>query len=123
MTSTRDSTQSYQDVEDVDEVKNFYDLPARPRPHTQVEIQIPDDVLALLEELAREKGETVLTLISFYISNGLNADLEKQRYDRMLSRAAEVLPKHIDSAEDVDAIVEELRQVGRVSGPWRRAAR
>ena len=51
----------------------------KPRPRTPVELLIPDDVLAALQEIAKQEGISVESLLKSYISSGLRADKERRR--------------------------------------------
>ena len=48
-------------------------------------------------------------LLKFYIGQGLRQDLAKLFGDRVLETTAEVLAKHIQSKDEVSAILQEIR--------------
>ena len=95
-------------------------LQIRSRPKTTVSIQIPVDTLASIEKVAASRDmftsftdDFVLrssqALIKFYIGQGLRQDLAKLFADRVLEKTAEVLTQHIQSEEEISAIIREIR--------------
>jgi hypothetical protein len=48
-------------------------------------------------------------LMKFYIGQGLRQDLAHFYGDRVLEKAAQVLAKHLQSEEEVSAILREIR--------------
>ncbi len=99
---------------DDDEVAEF-NYVMQPRPATPVTLEIPDDLLESLGEIARQQGIGVASLLKSYISNGYNADAEAMRHGRWLDQAEAILTRHIDSPSEVEAIVAELRQASAVT--------
>jgi hypothetical protein len=48
-------------------------------------------------------------LMKWYIGQGLRQDLSKLFADRVLETTAQVLARHIQSEEEVSAIIREIR--------------
>jgi len=84
-------------------------LQIRSRPKTTVSIQIPVDTLASIEKVAASRDMSSQALIKFYIGQGLRQDLAKLFADRVLEKTAEVLTQHIQSEEEISAIIREIR--------------
>ena len=84
-------------------------LQLRSRPKTTVSIQIPVDTLASIEKVAASRDMSSQALIKFYIGQGLRQDLAKLFADRVLEKTAEVLTQHIQSEEEISAIIREIR--------------
>jgi len=93
-----------------------FELRFRPRAVETVSIEIPKDALDSLKKVAAIRDMSYQALLKFYIGQGLRQDLSKQFADSVLDRAAEVLAKHIQSEEEVTAIIRELRETGTPSG-------
>ena len=104
---------------DEDEVAEL-DYVIQPCPATQVTLLIPDDLLRRQEEIAAQDAIGVASLLKSYISNGYNADAEASRGRHLLDQAAAILARHIDSPQEVEAIVAELRQASSASAAHRR---
>ena len=91
----------------------------RPRPAEIVELTIPQDVVAVLKQLAERRDMSQQALMTFYINQGLRQDLAALANDHLLESAAEVLARHIGSAAEVTEIVAEIRRVnGEKWHPW-----
>lgn len=86
----------------------------RPRAATSVELAIPTDVLAELERVAYYHDMSVSALIKLYIGQGLRQDTAKLFSERVLDVTAEVLTRHGQSQEQVDAILRELRSAASI---------
>ena len=85
-------------------------LRIHPRPSDAVSIRIPVDTLASLARVAERRDMSQEALLRLYIGQGLREDLARLFAHRVLGSAAEVLSRHISSQEEVDAIVEELKE-------------
>ncbi|MDQ2808563.1 MAG: BrnA antitoxin family protein [Chloroflexota bacterium] len=95
------------------------ELRARPRLAETVEITMPQDALGVLKQLAERRDMSYQALIRFYISQGLRQDLSSSFNDHILESAAEVLARHLTSAEEVENILGEIRDVNRAKWhPW-----
>lgn len=81
----------------------------RPRPKTAVTLQMPDDVLASLERVASGRDMSVEALMKLYIGQGLRQDLSRILADRVLEKTAQVLTRHLQSEEEISAILQEIR--------------
>jgi hypothetical protein len=86
-----------------------FSLDIRPRPGTTVNLHIPDDVLASLTKVAAGRDMSVEALLKLYIGKALREDLAKLFADRVLEKTAQVLTRHLQSEEEVSAILSEIR--------------
>jgi hypothetical protein len=90
---------------------NEYELHLRPRPSKTVSIEIPEESLESLEKVAAGKDMSLQALIRFYVGQGLRTDLSRIYGDHLLERAARVLTRHLQSQEEVSAILREIEAV------------
>ena len=81
----------------------------RSRDSKNVTIQIPTDTLASLEKISAGRDMSVEALLKLYIGQSMRQDLAKLSTDRMLEKTAQVLTRHIQSKEEVSAILKEIR--------------
>mgnify|MGYP001578357721 FL=1 len=95
--------------EDPIQTEEGFALHLHPRASTPVTIQIPLDTLAALESVATSRDLAVEALLKLYVGQGLRRDLAKQFAERVLEKTARVLTRHIQSAEEVSAILKEIR--------------
>jgi hypothetical protein len=86
-----------------------YVLKPRPRPAEDVTLSIPLDALASIDRIAATRDMSREALMKFYIGQGLRRDLAHFYGDRVLEKAAQVLAKHLQSEEEVSAILREIR--------------
>lgn len=84
-------------------------LRVRPRPTETVSIHIPVDTIEALKRVARNGDISVQALLKFYIGQGLRQDAAQLYADRVLEMTAEVLARHLDSQEEVAAILREIQ--------------
>ncbi len=84
-------------------------LPLRPRTAEIVSLNIPTDTLASLEKIAANRDMSVQALLKFYIGQGLREDLAKVFSERLLDKTAQVLARHIESAEEISTILREIQ--------------
>jgi hypothetical protein len=89
--------------------KEEFELHIRPRPTETVTLEIPKDTLESLKKVATKRDMSSQALLKFYIGQGLRQDLARLFGDRILETAAEVLTRHIQSEEEVSAILREIR--------------
>jgi len=86
-----------------------FDLKVRSRDSKPVTIHIPADTLASLEKISAGKDMSVEALLKLYIGQSMRQDLAKLATDRVLEKTAQVLKQHIQSEEEVSAILKEIR--------------
>jgi len=84
-------------------------LNLRPRATEPVTITIPKDTLDSLKKVAASRDMSVEALLKFYIGQGLRQDAAKLFSDRVLETTAQVLARHIQSEEEISAIIREIR--------------
>lgn len=85
------------------------ELHFRPRPTTSVTLNVPTDTFEALEHVAASRDMSVEGLLKLYIGQGLRQDVAQQFANRVLDLTAQVLARHGQSQEQVDAIVREIR--------------
>ncbi len=86
-----------------------FDLKVRSRNSKPVTLHIPADTLASLEKIAAGRDMSVEALLKLYISQSMRQDLAKISADRVLEKTEQVLKQHIESEEEVSAILKEIR--------------
>jgi hypothetical protein len=86
-----------------------FHLHIRQRPQETVSIKIPVDTVAAIRKVAASRDMSEEALLKFYIGQGLRQDLAKLFSDRLLETTAQVLSRHLQSEEEVSAIIEEIR--------------
>ena len=84
-------------------------LQLRPRTAEIVSLNIPIDTLASLEKIAGNRDMSVEALLKFYIGQGLREDLAKVFSERLLDKTAQVLARHLESAEEISTIIREIQ--------------
>lgn len=89
------------------------ELHLRPRPTTPVTLNIPMDTWATLEQVANSRDMSVEALLKLYVGQGLRHDTAQRFADQVLDLTAQVLARHGQSQEQVDAIVREIRNASR----------
>ncbi len=90
------------------------ELHFRPRETETVSIRIPKDTLESLKKVASGRDMSHQALLKLYIGQGLRQDLAQLFADRVLETTAQVLTRHIQSEEEISAIIQEIR-VGAVN--------
>ena len=85
------------------------ELHIRPRPSETISIELPKDTLDSLKKVAAQRDMSYQALIKWYVGQGLRQDLSKLFADRVLETTAQVLARHIQSKEEVSAIIQEIR--------------
>lgn len=68
-------------------------------------IEIPQDTLKSLQEVAQIQDMSLSALLKFYIGQGLRQDLAKMKCDRVIEKTAQVLSRHIDSEDEISTII------------------
>ena len=86
-----------------------FDLKIRSRSSKPVTLHIPVDTLASLEKIAAGRDMSVEALLKLYIGQSMRQDLAKLSTDRVLEKTAQVLKQHIQSEDEVSAILKEIR--------------
>ena len=84
-------------------------LQIRPRPTEAVSINIPIDTMQTLTKVAANRNMSVQALLKLYIGQGLRQDTAQLYADRVLEMTAEVLARHVQSPDEVAAILHEIR--------------
>lgn len=85
------------------------ELKIRPRPSTTVQLKVPTDTYEALERIAEGRDMSVDALLKLYIGQGLRQDIALRYADRVLDLTAQVLARHGQSPEQVEAILREIR--------------
>jgi hypothetical protein len=85
------------------------ELHIRPRPSTAVTLKLPNDTFVTLQEVAANRDMAVEALLKLYIGQGLRHDIAQRFAERVLDLTAQVLARHGQSQEQVEAIVREIR--------------
>jgi hypothetical protein len=93
--------------------EEIVDLRLRPRPTTTVTISVPVDTLDALKRVAAERDMTVEALVKLYVGQGLRHDLARMFADRVLEVTEQVLSRHGQSQEQIDAIMREIRDTSK----------
>jgi hypothetical protein len=86
-----------------------FDLKVRSRANKPVTIHIPAAALASLEKTAAGRDMSVEALLKLYIGQSMRRGVAKLSAARLLEKTAEVLTRHIESKEEVSAILKEIR--------------
>lgn len=82
----------------------------RPRPTTEVVLDIPDSVLVSLERVAKERDMSLRALVHLYIGEGLREDQSRIRRGHFDEIAEKVLIQRLESDEEASAIIKEIRE-------------
>ena len=94
---------------DTPRAEEGFELRLRPRPTASITLRIPVETVTSLERVAASRDMSVDALIKFYVGQGLRQDLAKLFADRVLETTEQVLTRHIQSEEEVSAILKEIR--------------
>jgi hypothetical protein len=86
-----------------------FDLKVRSRASKPVTIHIPAAALASLEKTAAGRDMSVEALLKLYIGQSMRRGVAKLSAARLLEKTAEVLTRHIESKEEISAILKEIR--------------
>jgi hypothetical protein len=84
-------------------------LKFRERDSEEVTLNIPKDVLASLEKVAKKRDLSVHALLKLYIGRNLRQDLANYFSDNILERTEEVLSRRLQSKEEVSEILREIK--------------
>jgi predicted DNA-binding ribbon-helix-helix protein len=85
------------------------ELRLRSRPSTTVQLKVPTDTYEALERIAAARDMSVEALVRLYIGQGLRQDVAQNFADYLLELTAQVLTRHGQSPEQVEAILREIR--------------
>ena len=86
-----------------------FDLNVRSRASKPVTIHIPAAALASLEKTAAGRDMSVEALLKLYIGQSMRQGVAKLSATHLLEKTAAVLTRHIESKEEVSAILKEIR--------------
>ena len=86
-----------------------YVLKFRKRESEDIVLEIPKDVLASLEKVAKMRDLSVHALLKLYIGQNLRQDLANYFSNNILERTEEVLSRHLQSKEEVSEILHEIK--------------
>lgn len=75
-----------------------------------ITLDIPIDTLETLKKVADSRDMSYQALLKLYIGQGLRQDAVQLYADRVLEMTAEVLARHLDSQEEVAAILQEIQR-------------
>ncbi len=86
-----------------------WEMRYHPRQTEEVPLPIPVDTLQALRTVAERRQMSVQGLLKLYIGHGLRQDLSALFGDQVLDSTAQVLARHVESKEEVAAILDEIR--------------
>jgi pyrroline-5-carboxylate reductase len=72
-------------------------------------LNVPVETLHELERVAASRDMSVEALMKLYVGQGLRQDLAQRFADRVLDLTAQVLARHGQSSDQVEAILREIR--------------
>lgn len=85
------------------------ELHLNPRETETVSIKIPKETLESLKKVAANRDMSLEGLLKFYIGQSLRQDLSKLFSERVLESTAQVLTRHIQSEDEILAIMQEIQ--------------
>ncbi len=74
-----------------------------------VTLKVPVDTLEALERVADGRDMSVEALMKLYVGQGLRQDLARRFGDRLLESTASVLSRHLESEQEINAILREIQ--------------
>jgi hypothetical protein len=83
-------------------------LTIKPRPSTAITIQVPNDVLTQLQDMAERQNISLNILLKQYIGSGLRQDIAKNYSEHLRRRARAVLAQHLSSPSQIEQILDEI---------------
>ncbi len=86
-----------------------FELTIQPRPMETVMLKVPVDTLEALERIADSRDMSVEALLKHYVGQGLRQDLAKRFGERVLESTASVLSRHLESEQEINAILREIQ--------------
>ena len=93
----------------IPQTEEGFNLKVRSRAIKPVTIHIPAAALASLEKTAAGRDMSVEALLKLYIGRSMRRGVAKLSAARLLEKTAEVLTRHIQSKDEVSAILKEIR--------------
>ncbi len=81
-----------------------------PRESEAVSLPIPKETIISLQKIAAIRDMSMEALLRFYIGQGLRQDMSRLFSDHVLQTTAQVLARHLESTEEVSAILQEIRE-------------
>lgn len=96
-------------IDQTPKTEEGFDLKVRSRDSKPVTIHIPADTLESLKKIVAGRDMSVEALLKLYIGQSMRQDLAKFSADRVLEKTEQVLKQHIQSEEEVSAILKEIR--------------
>jgi hypothetical protein len=85
------------------------ELKLRPLPSTTVQMKVPTNTYEDLANIAVARDMSVDALLKLYIGQGIGQDIALRIADHVLNLTAQVLTRHGQSPEQVEAILREIR--------------
>jgi hypothetical protein len=95
-----------------------FEFEVKPR-HREMDsfiLRVPKETLSSLERVAKSRDMSIQALVQLYIGQGLRQDLARLFSERLLDTAAEVLARHIESKDEVNAILREIQGATTADG-------
>ena len=86
-----------------------YQLAIKPRAMEAVTLKIPVDTLEALGRIADDRDMSVEALMKLYVGQGLRQDMAKRFGERLLESTASVLSRHLESEQEISAILREIQ--------------
>ena len=86
-----------------------FDLKVRSRGSKPITLHIPADTFASLEKIAVGRDMSVEALLKLYIGQSMRQELVRSSADRLLEKTEQVLKQHIQSEEEISAILKKIR--------------
>ena len=86
-----------------------FQLALKPRPMETVTLKVPVDTLEALERVADGRDMSVEALMKLYVGQGLRQDLARRFGERLLESTASVLSRHLESEQEISAILREIQ--------------
>ncbi len=86
-----------------------FQLAIKPRPMEAVTLKVPVDTLQELGRIAAVRDMSVEALMKLYVGQGLREELAKRFGERVLESTASVLSRHLESEQEINAILREIQ--------------
>jgi hypothetical protein len=102
------TTQNLED-EDTLVTEEGWVLRFHPREEEVVSLALPVAALAKIDRIAERRAMSRKALLRSYIGEGLREDLAQNYANELLANTKQVLAQHLQSEEEVNAILQEIR--------------